>query len=95
MHISTVILWMSYKHNEKFGPFSDTALARKNAEKEQVAVDPSVNSVTFSRSRSQSTRRARQAELSRQSSAARRAETSRQVSTAREGPVPEIAEGTV
>jgi hypothetical protein len=95
MYISTVILWKSYKHNETFGPFSDTVLARKNAEKEQAAADPSVNSVTFSRSRSHSTRRARQAEMSRQSSAARQAETSRQVSTARDGSVPEIAEEMV
>lgn len=87
--LSTVILWMSYKHNERYGPFSDTALARKNAEKENVAVDPSVNSVTFSRSRSQSTRRSRQAGASRHSSAAPRTGTSRQVSTVRDEPLHE------
>lgn len=62
---------MSYKHNERYGPKSDTALARDNAEKQDATVDPSVSSVNFARSRSQSTRRSRQAEMSRQTSAAR------------------------
>jgi hypothetical protein len=62
---------MSYRHNERYGPKSDTALAREQAEKGDVAVEPSVNSVNFARSRSQSTRRSRQAEMSRQTSKAR------------------------
>jgi len=73
--VSTIVLWMSYKHNETYGPKSDTALARDNAEKQangiEPSVTPSVHSVNFARSRSQSTRRSRQAGMSRQTSTAR------------------------
>ena len=81
---------MSYKHNETYGPKSDTALAREHTEKGDVAVEPSVNSVNFARSRSQSTRRSRQAELSRQTSKAR---STRQAEPNREVPI--TAEETV
>lgn len=68
---STIVLWMSYKHNETYGPKSDTALVREHAEKADGSVDPSVHSVNFARSRSHSTRRSRQADVSRQTSKAR------------------------
>lgn len=81
---------MSYKHNETYGPKSDTALVREQAEKADGSVDPSVNSVNFVRSRSHSTRRSRQAEVSRQTSKAR---STRQADPTRE--MPTTAEETV
>lgn len=78
---------MSYKHNEIYGPKSDTARAREHTEKGDIAVEPSVNSVNFAGSRSQSTRRSRQADMSRQTSKARstrKAEPNQEIPTTAE-----------
>ena len=69
---------MSYDHLDKYGPKSDTALARENVEKQNNAVEPSVNCVTFPQSRTPSIRLSHKADIPRNLSTARSTYSARQ-----------------